>query len=298
MSQGIVKINFTIGFGNNIFQYCFGRLLAEQLGLGLSHRAITELGVPQRSDCFDPTYETIVVDDKNYKKILYSNLRNKNFIINGYFEDYKIFQPHLDKIRGWFNTVEKSNQSDVVLHLRMQNRLIQQSHIKNHISASAFKNALKEFDYENVHIVTDLEKWEEYKREDIEKIQDEIAKGPNPPSNSPWVSTEQSLEYVNHLISGLQGLNPVLHMSGNKTIPGSGGLRGGFMDDFNLIRSFDQIVIHNSTFSWWAAVLGSARKVGIYSPWKIAKPIKERRNLGETRYPGWFSWGSADNLYF
>ena len=44
--------------------------------------------------------------------------------------------------------------------------------------------------------------------------------------------------------------------------------------------------------------LGPAKKVGIYSPWKIAKPIEDRRNLGETNYLGWFSWGSADNLYF
>lgn len=298
MSCGTVKINFTIGFGNNLFQYCFGRLLAEQLELNLSHPAISELNISSVTSPLNTELQTVIVNDLNYKNVFYSNIRNKNYIINGYFEDYKLFKPHLNKIRSWFKLIEKRYEGDVVLHLRMQNRLIQESHNKNHIHADAFKRALARFEFNKLHIVTDLEKWDTYNASDIEKIQHEIAIGPNPPSNSPWVSTEQSLEYINHLIGGLSELDPVVHITNDTTVPGSGGLRGSFIDDFNLIRSFDQVIIHNSTFSWWGAVLGSAKNVGIYSPWKIAKPIKERRNLGETNYPGWFSWGSEGDLYF
>ena len=45
MSNGTVIINFTIGFGNNLFQYAYGRLLAKKNGLSLHHRAIEEMGI-------------------------------------------------------------------------------------------------------------------------------------------------------------------------------------------------------------------------------------------------------------
>jgi len=188
------------------------------------------------------------------------------------------------------------NTEDVIIHLRMQNRLIQEAHHKNHISFDSFKKALDNFSYKNIHIVTDLEKWNIYNKSDIEKIQHEIKIGPNRAAG--WVSTEQSLEYINHLVSSFAPLNPIVHTTESGMIQGSGGLRDDFMHDFDLIRSFDQVIIHNSTFSWWGAVLGEAKRVAIFNPWKIAKPAENRRNLGKTSYPGWISWGCAKDLYF
>lgn len=299
MTRGTVAIQFTIGFGNNLFQYCMGRLLAENNDLNLFHKAIPEMGIDACNAHFDRSLDTIVIDDSNYKKFLFGNaLNNCNYIINGYFEDYKLTLPYLERIRGWFEHPSVDNKKDLILHLRLQNRLIQVSHNKNHITADSFKSAISQFDYDRLHIVTDAEKWEEYNIEDIQKIRDEIKIGPNPPRNSPWVEPEQSLEYMNHLITGLSDLNPIVHCNGKEVIHGSGGLRGGFIDDFNLLRSFNQVIIHNSTFSWWAATLSGAEKVAIFDPWKIAKPAHQRRNLGKTNYPGWFRWGSADDLYF
>ena len=298
-NRGTLAINFTIGFGNNLFQYCYGRLLAEKNNLQIHHRAIPEMGVPAAVANVDKGLPTIVVNDTNYKKVFFTqNLENCNVVVGGYFEDYKIFEPYLNEIRSWFKHPGISNKKDLILHLRLQNRLIQVSHNQNHISADAFRRAIDNFDYDNLHIVTDAEKWNKYDLSDIQKIQDEIRIGPNPPSNSPWVETEQSLEYMNHLIDGLSDLNPILHCTNSETIKGSGGLRGSFMNDFNLLRTFNQVIIFNSTFSWWAATLSGAEKVGIFNPWKIAKPEHQRRNLGSTNYPGWFSWGSADDLYF
>tara|TARA_A100001391_G_C4940366_1_gene244332 strand:+ start:490 stop:675 length:186 start_codon:yes stop_codon:yes gene_type:complete len=47
MSKGTVKVNLTIGFGNNLFQYCFARLLSEKYNLNLSHREIKEFSIPE-----------------------------------------------------------------------------------------------------------------------------------------------------------------------------------------------------------------------------------------------------------
>jgi hypothetical protein len=294
--NGVVKVNFTIGFGNNLFQYCYARLLAETHGLSFSHTGISELGVQAQHIKSMPFLPTVVVDDKNYKKMLYSKIANCNIIVNGYFEDYKIFKPHLHKIRNWFTKAPITNKKDVILHLRLQNRLVQESHHKNHISASSIKHVLNDLEYRNLHIVTDAEKWSEYDEDDIEKIQQQIKVGPNP--TPAWVSTAQSLEYINHLIAEMDEFKPIVHCNGANMLPGSGGLRGDFMDDFNLIRSFDKVIVHNSTFSWWAAVLSGASEVAVFNPWKIAKPVKDRRNLGETDYNGWFSWGGKDALYF
>lgn len=298
-NNGTVVINFTIGFGNNLFQYTYGRLLAEKNGLSLNHRAIPEVGVEAQITEPNQLLPLVIVDDSNYKKIFFTqDLSGCNVLINGYFEDYKILENNLPEVRSWFDKVPITNKKDLILHLRLQNRLIQVNHNKNHISADSFKEAISKFDYERLHIVTDAEKWTPYTMEDIEKIRHEIAVGPNPPTKAPWVEAEQSLEYMNHLINGLSDLNPVVHCNGAETIKGSGGLRGSFVDDFNLTRSFNQVIIFNSTFSWWAATLSGAEKVAIFNPWKIAKPKHQRRNLGKTSFKGWFNWGSADDLYF
>ena len=298
--KGNVYINYTIGFGNNIFQYCMARLLAETHGMKLAHHNpdLEKIGIVSSSPEQSNNLPTYLVDDSNYKKHLLSQHADCNFVVRGYFEDYKIFKPHLKRIRSWFEPVEVTNKSDLVVHMRLQNRLVQVSHNKNHITADSFKEVIKKFEYDKLHIVTDSEKWGGYTLEDINKIRHEISVGPNPPVNSPWVEPEQSLEYANHLMDGLSELNPIVHLNGATTLPGSGGLRGDFIDDFNLTRSFNQVIIFNSTFSWWAATLSGAEKVAIFNPWKIAKKPEARRNLGNTSYPGWFSWGSASDLYF
>ena len=289
-------VKFTIGFGNNIFQYCFARLLAEKNNLVLTHTGIPEFNIPEHQPP-PPRLETVFIGEDNYKEALQADLSKFNLVIQGYFEDYEIFAPHLNEIRSWFPTVEKTNTKDLILHLRLQNRLVQVSNHKNHILADAYKKGIEKFEFDKLHIITDAKKWSEYNSNDIEEIQEEILNGPNPPSNSPWVSTEQSLYYINNLINGFSDLNPIVHCNGADVIPGSGGLRSGHMDDFNFIRSFNNIMIFNSTFSWWAAVLSNASNVGTWGPWKPNKGARSK-NLGKTNYPGWFTWGSTEELYY
>ncbi len=297
MSRGTVISNFTIGFGNNIFQYCYCRLLAEKNGLNFVHRAIPELSIAERKLKIDNSLPTYRVGDNNAMAALDQVLPKANYHVFGYFEDYRIYEPHLDKIRSWFPKSAKVNKNELILHLRLQNRLVQKSHHKNHVNVDCYRRAIDKFKCDKLHIVTDAKKWDYYDLNDIQEIRDEIACGPNPESNSPWVSVERSLEYMNHLVAGIEQYNPIVHCNNASTIPNSGGLRGDFMDDFNLIRSFDNVMLFNSTFSWWAALLGGASKVGTFGPWKPNKGANSK-NLGRTTFPGWFSWGSIEDLYW
>ena len=62
------------------------------------------------------------------------------------------------------------------------------------------------------------------------------------------------------------------------------------IQDFNIIRKFDKILITASTFGWWAAFLSDASEIYSYAPWKPSK-ISSNKNLGKADYPNWNQWG-------
>lgn len=58
-----------------------------------------------------------------------------------------------------------------------------------------------------------------------------------------------------------------------------------YWEDFNFLRSFNNIMFGNSTFGWWASYLSDADKKYVYRPWQAE--FGNPRNLGETNFPGW-----------
>ena len=60
-------------------------------------------------------------------------------------------------------------------------------------------------------------------------------------------------------------------------------------EDFNFIRSFNNILFEHGTLSWWAAFLSDARKVGVYGPWRSWKG-KSNKNLSNVQLDNWFKW--------
>jgi len=285
VKKGIVKVHMTNGFGNNIFQYVYGRLFAKKVGLKLSYKKSIPVGIKKNRMLFTKNLKIKRIENTNCSQIGWwrryldadkKQSKKKNYHLIGYFEDYVLYKPYLNKIRSWFNPVEKTNFKDLVVHIRLGDRLLCKRSHKDFVSVDNYKRAIEKFDFDRLYIVTDSKKWTKYTKKDIKKLHSSTHRKSMKREKSKIVSTDYSLEYVNSLIEGLSCYDPMLQNS-------------DLASDFNFIRSFDNILIHNSTFAWWAAVLSEAASVGVYGPWKTGKK-KRNKNLGQTDYPGWFQW--------
>ena len=60
-------------------------------------------------------------------------------------------------------------------------------------------------------------------------------------------------------------------------------------EDFNFIRSFNNILFEHGTLGWWAAALSNAKRVGVYGPWRRWKGNRNK-NLSNMNLPTWFKW--------
>jgi hypothetical protein len=63
------------------------------------------------------------------------------------------------------------------------------------------------------------------------------------------------------------------------------------VNDWNLMRSFGTIICSNSSYCWWAAFLGSAKKVYTFTRWLVGATA----TLGKTDLQG---WESVEGKYF
>ena len=190
----------------------------------------------------------------------------------------------MNKIRSWFPAVKKRKNKDLVIHFRLRNRLVWETHYKNFIKPESYKRIIKDnFNFDRLYIVTDMDKWGHLDKKYIKNIHEDIKiKYRKNPTG--FISHKVSIRYMNGLVDSLKEFNPILHHSSN------------FIDDFNFIRSFDQIMFKNSTFSWWASFLSNASKIGVFKLWKPGKGKDKNRNLGSTNLPSWFSWGDKEDL--
>lgn len=291
-----LKIKFSKGFGNNLFQYCFGRLLSEYHNLNYSHGSIKEMGIKEEKYSFNKSFPIVKFKansneeakkfDEDHLKWFSDKYRNYNFNFFSfmfYFEDYRIYKPHCEKIRLWFPLIKKNNTKDLVVHFRLKNRLVWETHYNNFIKPEIYKKTISSnFSFDKLYIVSDMDKWDYYKMSDIEDIKNETLKKYKGNSTN-FISSKKSLEYINNLVDSLKEFNPILYH------------KEEFIQDFNFIRSFDQILFKDSTFSWWASFLSNASKIGVFGPWKPNKK-KRNKNLGKMDMNGWFSWGSEEDI--
>lgn len=112
-----IDILWRNGFGNQLFQYAYGRLTAEEQGCELVYSGkgrgctVDLLDYGFINDPSDIIKKTI---DHNPKLVIDYNRRQAVEL-----EAPQIYNEYLDKIRSFYPPVEKTNTSSLVVHLRL-----------------------------------------------------------------------------------------------------------------------------------------------------------------------------------
>ena len=274
----MVYVQLTNGFGNNLFQYIAARLLATFHGQDITvlppsnnYYGINEfkkLGIKlenvEISECER-------VNDFNYTHFFNQAYNNKNLLVSGYFENYKYFKNNIDLIKTWFPSIVDRNEKDLVLHFRAGDRLFYANEYDSKPQAENYINAIKQFDFEKLYIVTDMPEWEQITTEHLNLMKFHV----DVPEDK-RVEPQQSVDYFNSIVDGLSQFNPILS-------------KNSVAEDFNFIRGFNNILFQHGTLCWWAAVLSEADKVGVYGPWRPWKGASNK-NLSDINIEGWFKW--------
>lgn len=274
----MIYIQLTNGFGNNLFQYNAARLLA-------SHHGTEAIAIAPYNDYYGikplenvgvkfgniPNEQLSVINSDREFINSFGKKIDKKVIMSGYFEDYRYYIPSREKIKSWFPKVEKRNNKDLVVHLRTGDRLFMKNEFYLKPKAQDFVRAIETFDFEQLHIVTDMPEWKKLTPSELKSIHFHT-KVPEDQS----VDTQESVDYFNSFVDSFKKYKPIVH-------------NNGVEEDFTLIRTFDNIMFEHGTLSWWAAFLSDASMVGVYGPWRPWKK-DSNKNLSQTPVDGWFQW--------
>lgn len=239
-----VSLNFIGRFGNNLFQYCLGRIIAEHHGFALHCTRETtrdiippgtsgiienfskslfnlDFNLPGKDIKFPiESYEIDFGNLKSYQNLNFNKILQDNeprqIRLSGFFQRYEYYLPYQEKIRKWlYCKLEKPpfeiNPNDILINIRRGN----------------------DFDALN---------W-----------------------NLP-------LTYYGSILSGLENIGQVYilgvgiddqvfqYFSKYNPVYFSGSVE----QQFKFFSHFNRIILSNSTFAWWAGFLSSASE--IYAP--------------------------------
>ena len=244
----MIRVVYENRLGNNLFQYCFGRILAEELGLHLEAPHIEVF--PNTCDLVeglkldDSQIETVGCcaelggmneESVDLKKIIEDpDSKRKAFLVSGFFQRYEHFSQYKDRIKKWLRQDEEKNfydigKDDLVVNIRLGD------YVGIHYDEDVYYPRMKQTRRRG-HLVD----YSYYS--DVIKI--------SMPKRV-FIVTEET---ENEIVKKLKGL------IGDKCVVVSQSP----VEDFKFIKMFNKICMSKSTFCWWAAFLSKAEE--IYMP--------------------------------
>ena len=274
----MIYVQLTNGLGNNLFQALAGKVLAEYKKdsvhliqpfpnyYGKEHLQKLGFVFCEKLPSFSHR-----LHDNEYVSAFSLETKNSHVLLSGYFEDYRYFIANREKIKGWFPPVKEKKRT-LAVHLRTGDRLFMKNEFYTKPTAIAYKNAIEKFDFDEMYVVTDFPVWKQTTPEELSSFEFHTKVADN--ERVPLV---ESVEYFNSLYQTLSEYNPVYK-------------KRNVLEDFNFIRSCDNILFEHGTLSWWAAFLSDAEKVGVYGPWRPWKGTSNK-NLSQVPLKEWFKWG-------
>lgn len=223
----MVEVRYDGGLGNYLFQYCFGRILAERLGYRLQAAPIPG---------FPGTQEEVRGADHSDREALVLRGQKpdlsplevpgvaRRVVCSGYFQRYEYYRPHAARIKSWLavrdEIPDQVSPADIVLSIRRGRDYIP----RFGLPLSFYEEALRTVPHGRVYICT------------------------NEPDDP----------FVRHLASRHGATIRAGSFQGGKILP---DYWSGALDNLLFIMKFRNIVVSNSSFSWWAAYLSSAERI-------------------------------------
>ncbi len=274
----MIYVKLTNGFGNNLFQYNAARLLA-------TYHETEAIAVAPHLDYYGikplqnigvkfgnmPIKQSVSINGDREFINSFDKKIDKDVILSGYFEDYRYYVPSREKIKSWFPEVKKKNNKDLVVHFRAGDRLFMKNEFYLKPKSHSYVKTIETFNFDQLHVVTDMSEWKILTPSELKSMQFHT-KVPE----QQRVDIQESVNYFNSFINAFKKYKPIVH---NNSVE----------DDFNFIRTFDNILFEHGTMSWWASFLSDASRIGVYGPWRSWKKDLNK-NLSKVTIDGWFQW--------
>jgi hypothetical protein len=218
----LVSVTYRGRLGNNLSEYCVGRIIAEHLGFNL--RAAPIPGFPNVKSLGVPVGEPIDPCQRldghriDLARIL-SDRSPRHIVLSGFFQRYEYFRPYKTVIRdGWLagDAAEAAGLDELTIHVRAGDtwRIGTQRAVHTEYHAlpfSFYRSIVRSRRWSRVTVVTD------------------------DPSD------------------------PMVRKLADDT---SGEVQSGsVLDDFNVMRASANLVLSVSTYAWWAGWLSNARQI-------------------------------------
>lgn len=160
----MVEVRYLGRLGNNFFQYCLGRIIAERLGFSLVADPLpgfpaTEEKIQGHDYSSYPVQELTgrmgqVIDLES----IVSDQTKRKIVLNGYFQRYEYYQPYKEVIRAkWLVDsipvpAESISKDDVAITIRLLDYFYNYNSM---LPFSYYEDALAQSGYKRVFICTD-----------------------------------------------------------------------------------------------------------------------------------------------
>jgi len=235
----MIFVDYLCKTGNNLFQYAFGRILSEEMNYKLVFNKNYEFDSRKPTIIFNPLNEfknAVEIDGDINKNMIFVTNDSFGYDINnliklkkgihahGWFQRTQYYINHLDKIKDWF-----------YLDPHVNNYNINKNDIVLCVRRGDHRGTIHCIDMEYYHRILDNIKYDRL-----------------------FVCGD---EYDEEVKKSLEKYNPIYYREDRSFIPLN---KNTYLDDFKFIKSFNRIIIANSTYFWWAAVLSNADE--IYCP--------------------------------
>jgi hypothetical protein len=222
----MIKVVYRGRLGNQLFQYCFGRILAESMGWALNCKPIAGFAgttLPIFGDSHTRPIVAYLGDAVVNLNAIACDRSPRKIVIKAWLQRYDYYRVHAEHIRRWVAPLESRSGSfpvagrrDIVLHMRLGRDF---EAAKWTLAPDFYYRALESAGkVDKLFICYDS-------REPISELV--------------W---RQCLE-------PFLRFRPVVFASANP------------LRDFNFVRQFSRIAIASSTFCWWAAYLSRAEEI-------------------------------------